>query len=353
MLPVLAAVGSAIGNVASSVLTNNANKKISRDTNEQNYKIWHEQLAAQREQYEKEKFENRFLINQQRGWSLADRDFENQYNSPAALRQRLEQAGINPAFAMSNGQGLFGSATAETSTGSPPSSPVPAAPEMRGYSADFSGFGLGVSQALATYYQSKQEQRADYALASDIEFRNRKSIIDYMHVRNEAIKNGISQRALEQEDEHFYKSFGLESSKVNRQLDIDEARTRLDSRRVAIEETRLQMDKDLAEQNIRLSKTQQKSILQDIQESAERIEQMRQNGASERDLKDAQKREAEALKAYYGQQKINLKNDDLRNWLKLYLESNTSIAGSRISSPVMQYEIQQGYLKAKHRRGMQ
>ena len=134
--PVLAAasaLGNLVSNVASSIISNNTNKKISSDTNAQNYKIWQESLAAQREQYEKEKFENRFLINQQRAWSLADRDFENQYNSPAALRQRLEQAGINPAFAMSNGQGLFGSSTAETSTGSPPSASVPAAPEMRGY----------------------------------------------------------------------------------------------------------------------------------------------------------------------------------------------------------------------------
>ena len=80
MLPVLAAFGSAIGNVASSVLTNNANKKISRETNEQNYKIWQEQLAAQREQFEKEKQENRFLVQQQRDWSLADRDFDYSYN---------------------------------------------------------------------------------------------------------------------------------------------------------------------------------------------------------------------------------------------------------------------------------
>lgn len=351
-LAFLPALGSAIANVGSSIATNNANKKISRETNAQNYQIWQEQLAAYREQYEKEKQENRFLVQQQRDWSLADRDFENNYNSPSNVRQRLIQAGINPAFAMANGQGLFGSATAETSTGSPPTSSIPGAPEMRGYTADYSGFGRGLSDAAALYYQSKQEQRADYALASDIEFRNRKSIIDYMNVRNEAIKNGISQRALEQEDEHFYKSFGLESSKVNRQLDIDEARTRLDERRVAIEETRLQIDKDLAAQNIRLSKTQMKSILQDIQESAERIDQMRKNGASDRDLKDAQKREAEALKAYYGQQKINLKNEDIRDWLKLYLESNPSLAGSRFSSPVLQYEIQQGYLKSKNRRGM-
>ena len=165
MLPVLAAVGSAIGNVASSVLSNNANKKISRETNEQNYKIWQEQLAAQREQYEKEKQENRFLVQQQRGWSLADRDFENNYNSPFNVRQRLIQAGINPAFAMANGQGLFGSATAETSTGSPPTSSVPGAPEMRGYTVDYSGFGRGLSDAAALYYQSKQEQRAAKSLS--------------------------------------------------------------------------------------------------------------------------------------------------------------------------------------------
>lgn len=335
----LQAAGSIGQGISNIISTNNTNNK--------NYQIHQEQLAAQRKQYEDEVAENRFLVNQQRRWSLEDRDFENEYNSPKAVKQRLIAAGINPAFAMANGQNLFGSATAETSTGTNPTSSVPQAPQM--VVPDYSAFGQGISDAVARYYQAKDSERADFALASDITFRNRQSLIDYMKVRNESINLGISRDRLMQEDEHFMKSFGLEESKVNRQLNLDEARTSLEARRVAIDETRLQIDKDLADQNIRLSKTQQKSILQDIQESAERIIQMKKNGASDRDLKDAQKREAEALKAYYGQQKINLKNEDLRNWLRMYLESSGSIVGSRFPAPIIQHELQEGYFKNKRR----
>ena len=351
MLPVLAAVGSAIGNVASSILTNNTNKKISRETNEQNYKIWQEQLAAQREQYEREKQENRFLVQQQRDWSLADRDFENNYNDPSNVRKRLIDAGINPAFAMSNGQGLFGSSTAETSTGSPPSSSIPVAPEMRGYTADYSGFGRGISDAAALYYQSKQEQRADYSLASDITFRDRKSYIDFMNAISEAKKAGLSERQLDHLIDKFNKEYALERDKFEAQKSLDDDTIALQRERVVIERLNVQIQDDLARQNIRLSKTQINSIRQDIEESAERIEQMRKNGASERDLRDAQKKEAESLKRLYQRQRINLENTDIRDWLKLYLESNPSLAGSRFSSPVLQYEIQQGYLKSKNRRG--
>ena len=175
-LQALGQVGSGIANVISNNKTNKTNLAINR-----------EQLAAQRQQYLDEVAENRFLVNQQRQWSLQDRDFENKYNSPVEMRRRYEAAGINPAFAMANGQGAFGSATAETSTGTNPTSQIPGAPQM--VAPDFTPIGLGVSNAVARYYQEKDSQRADYALASDIEFRNRKSIIDYMNVRNEAIKN--------------------------------------------------------------------------------------------------------------------------------------------------------------------
>lgn len=40
---------------------------------------------------------------QQRGWALEDRDYANQYNSPAMVMARAKAAGINPMYAATNG----------------------------------------------------------------------------------------------------------------------------------------------------------------------------------------------------------------------------------------------------------
>lgn len=306
---VASAAGSAIGNVANTILTNKTNKKISRETNEQNYKIWQEQLAAQREQYEKEKFENRFLINQQRGWSLADRDFENQYNSPAALRQRLEQAGINPAFAMSNGQGLFGSATAETSTGSPPSASVPAAPEMRGYTADFSGLGLGISQALASYYQAKESERADYALASDIEFRNRQSIVDFMNAMSNATRAGVARDELEEKKRQFDKNFTFNKSQAEIYNAIESDRISLEAERVQLEELKTLIQRNLAASSIRLNGAQVAELAQSVIESRNRIEDMRARGADAHSIAEEERR----IKGYTADKLMKQENRYDRN----------------------------------------
>lgn len=273
-LAFLPALGSAIANVGSSIATNNTNKKISRETNAQNYQIWQEQLAAQREQYEKEKQENRFLVQQQRDWSLADRDFENNYNSPSNVRQRLIDAGINPAFAMANGQGLFGSATAETSTGSPPTSSIPAAPEMHGYTVDYSGFGRGLSDIMAGYYQAKADERADYQLASDITLRDKKLQIDFLMAETAARKAKVDEDVLEQRRNEFDKTLTFEKEKSDRDFSLREDHLALQADTLVLDAVKTNIQRALVESQIRLSKSQIASIGQSIAESVARVNQM-------------------------------------------------------------------------------
>lgn len=111
---------------------NELNYYATMDTNKTNANINAEQLAAARENWKRE--QQNFEL--QRKWALEDRDFENSYNSPINVRNRLLQAGINPALAMS-GQGGVASvpsaspkAAQAPSFGSPPSSiPMQAASE--------------------------------------------------------------------------------------------------------------------------------------------------------------------------------------------------------------------------------
>lgn len=128
------------------------------DTNKTNANINVEQLAAARENWKRE--QQNFEL--QRKWALEDRDFENSYNSPINVRNRLLQAGINPALAM-NGQGgvasVPGSSTKPTqapSFGSPPSSiPMQAAHFDPVYNG---GLGLAAQKAIDLYLMAQKNE---------------------------------------------------------------------------------------------------------------------------------------------------------------------------------------------------
>lgn len=138
---------SMLGNYYSTQDSNQTNRRIARETNAQNYQIWHEQLAAQREQYERERQENRFLVDQAYQRSL-----------PTEVVKNLKAAGINPAFALD--ANAF--STQQTSVGNNPSSSVPQAPEMvtgaPNIPVDFSSFGVGVGNAVANFLQSQKNE---------------------------------------------------------------------------------------------------------------------------------------------------------------------------------------------------
>ena len=139
------------------------------DTNKTNADINDAQLAAARENWKRE--QQNFEL--QRKWALEDRDYENSYNSPINVRNRLLQAGINPALAMS-GQGGVVSAPSSSakpaqapSFGSPPSSiPMQAAhfePTMPN--------GLGLSDAMVRSIELMQQSERNQTDISAIRQR--------------------------------------------------------------------------------------------------------------------------------------------------------------------------------------
>ena len=70
-------------------------------TNEANKEINEQQLAWARENYELEKAENRFLVDQAYERELENRTHQEQYDSPEATKQRWIDAGFNPSLMMS------------------------------------------------------------------------------------------------------------------------------------------------------------------------------------------------------------------------------------------------------------
>lgn len=92
--------GSGIFNYFGQKETNQTNEQIARDTNNQNYRIWREQMQYDADKYEKQLENEWAMYNQQvadsdRQWRERF-DAQNAYDSPANQRALLEAAGYNP-----------------------------------------------------------------------------------------------------------------------------------------------------------------------------------------------------------------------------------------------------------------
>lgn len=168
--------GSLLGGLFGFLGSNSASKaqlQATRETNAQNYKIWREQVAEQRAQWER----------------------ENEYNSPAAQRKRLEEAGYNP---LSN-----------ANTGNASSMSLPNAPTMQ--VPDSNAFSNGL-QFLGDAIANGSRAAVDAAFAAEnnkrqnaITMRQLKLLEDE-HSRNQKELPYLTHILDRQYDELFYNS---------------------------------------------------------------------------------------------------------------------------------------------------
>lgn len=152
-LDILGGAINGLANFGATVYAADADEMNNRRTNQANREINEQQIAYAREQYERERQENRFLVDQ-----------AYQRSSPSAQVSRYLAAGINPYLAMSGSGGSVGSAGA--SVGSPARGNQPNAIPMQQRHptpvADLSGFGNGIISA-AQFALASQRQDADIA----------------------------------------------------------------------------------------------------------------------------------------------------------------------------------------------
>ena len=121
---------------------NKAMLKATRETNEQNYKIWQEQ-----KQHNVDMFNKQNDANMENWWTQFNAT--NLYNDPSAQRARLEEAGLNPYMMMNGGSSSAGIAS---SSGVPSAQAQPAqAPTMQAPPSDAftSPAVVGLQQSLA------------------------------------------------------------------------------------------------------------------------------------------------------------------------------------------------------------
>lgn len=132
-----------------------------KETNEQNYKIWQESQDFSREQANTQWEREKEMFN-----------MENSYNNPANVVGRLREAGLNPALAM---QGSLGSAmSSAASGGSPTIGSTPTAPTMQ-------------VPAIGQYYSNIANGISDASLKASMMLKN----------LAEAKKQGIETSRLE------------------------------------------------------------------------------------------------------------------------------------------------------------
>lgn len=135
------------------------------DTNRTNKQIAEEQMQFAKEQYEREKEENRYLIDSQRKY---DREVA-LYNSPGEERKRLEAAGINPSLAKYGQSGMM--QASQTGVGNPAQFKMPEPYHAQGL--DFSQVGQSLGAGLNAYYDAEMAE-------SQVEAIRQKTRNDYV-----------------------------------------------------------------------------------------------------------------------------------------------------------------------------
>lgn len=82
------------------------------------------QIKAQKKENEENRMYNFNLAQLQNKWNLEQWNRENEYNSPAAMMNRLREGGLNPDLMYQNGTSGLTSASSPSMTAGAPSSPV-------------------------------------------------------------------------------------------------------------------------------------------------------------------------------------------------------------------------------------
>lgn len=238
----IGAGASLIGGASSTAMQNHANKEIAQMNNAFNEKMFDKQLAYNKEMYQQQlgdqwKFYNDAKDN---SWKLVENQQQfqtdmwnqtNEYNSPAAQRERLEAAGLNPYMMMNGGS----AGTAQTMSGSSGAAPSGGAPSGQGvtpptatpYSADYSGITAGLGRAIDVL-SSMPDRKVKEAQADNLRIEGKyiagKAMAQILQMKTEA-KTKEARLALDKLIADFDNNLKVSNMAVNEQ-NIAESKAR-------------------------------------------------------------------------------------------------------------------------------
>lgn len=142
---------------AATIATNQANKQIAQMNNAFNEKMMQKQMAYNKEMYQQQLGDQWQFYNDAKQTQLGLYEDAKDYNSAAAQRQRLQDAGLNP-FLMMNG-GNAGSVQSQAMPhGAAPSAQGVSVPTAAPYSVDYSGISSGLGHAIDAYTQLRSQK---------------------------------------------------------------------------------------------------------------------------------------------------------------------------------------------------
>ena len=273
--------------------TNAANERIAFNTNEANKEINKQQIAWAREKYEQEKAENRFLVDQ-----AYQRELENRaYNSPAALKQRYLQAGINPYLAM-YGSGASGGSVGSlgSSVGSPPKYDNPSMIPMQSGAPmqAYSGFGRGLSDIAANVIGFLANEREDRRLQHQMAIDTNQMELDFMKYLNDKNLTDTQVSQIKDNMKMMHDSFKLETDKYRLQSDWQTFQKFIQQYQIQQRDREIAINERLASSNIALNGASINQLNQLVSESQQRIFEMAQNGASQRSIEKYVERQQKA-----------------------------------------------------------
>lgn len=211
-------IGDLIGGVANygaSIYAADANEANNIRTNRTNSEINEQQLAWARENYEMEKAENRFLVDQAYERELENRAHQEQYNSPEETKQRWIDAGFNPSLMMSpTGLAPGNVSSIGSSVGSAPRHNQPnMIPAQQSAPVQAPEIGTFFSRAVDHLLAAQKEEREDYALASDIEVSHLNAWTNFVKAMSDAKKNGMQMEFMKDDMKRAWENLWLEKDK--------------------------------------------------------------------------------------------------------------------------------------------
>lgn len=164
-LPVIGDVVGAVSNLLGTSSANETNLQATRETNENNYKMFQEQLGFTREMWNK----------------------NNQYNSPQNQRSLYQAAGINPYLALGN---MASGEASMASTPSPNPLQVPhvEAPQIGSFIADA---GRSYVDSVIKRQQAESLGLDNKAKLISLRYKETNEILDLYNKRQDLISKGV------------------------------------------------------------------------------------------------------------------------------------------------------------------
>lgn len=188
----LGGLGSALGGLfgsSSTKSTNAANLQIARETNEQNYKMFKEQMGFTEDMWNK----------------------QNAYNDPSAQMERFRNAGVNPYAAL----GVLDSGNADAVSAPSPNPAVTGAP-MQNPSEPMSRVMSSIGESLAGAFSNSEK-------AIDLMTRHQKNVAQINQLESQGILNKDSAAKMRQETEGLRRKLEPELQLLGEQIGFTKA----------------------------------------------------------------------------------------------------------------------------------